>query len=131
MYKGDFLREVKKQFSSLLVFVMFFCSAPKVYSAELLMIESASCEWCELWHEEVGVIYSKTPEGQFAPLKRIDIADFSSSLKAKIRFPNFTPTFVILNNGEEIARIIGYAGEDFFWDLLHDALKKAGFQIKD
>jgi hypothetical protein len=30
----------------------------------------------------------------------------------------FTPTFVLINNGQEQARIEGYPGEDFFWPLL-------------
>ena len=108
--------------------VMAIYSPKSIIAAELLMIESVSCEWCEMWHEEIGTVYSKTPEGKYAPLKRIDIADFPPNSVAKIRLPNFTPTFIILNNGTEVARIIGYPGEDFFWHLLHDALKKIGFR---
>jgi len=102
-----------------------------INAAELLMVESASCEWCEMWHNEIGIIYSKTPEGKYAPLKRIDIADFSSGSMVKIRLPNFTPTFVILKDGREVARIIGYPGEDFFWQRLQAALKKIGFTPKN
>ena len=119
-----------KLFSCSFFLAGFFYLISVVHCAELLMIESASCEWCEVWHEEVGVIYEKTPEGEHAPLKRVDIADFSSMVDANIQMPNFTPTFVILSNGKEIARIIGYPGEDFFWHLLHDALKKTGFKVK-
>jgi hypothetical protein len=31
---------------------------------------------------------------------------------------SFTPTFVLVEDGRELARIEGYPGEDFFWGLL-------------
>lgn len=99
-----------------------------VHSAELVMIESDSCEWCEAWHEKIGPIYPKTAEGKFAPLRRIDIAADLPKELAKLRPASYTPTFVVMNNGREIARILGYPGEDFFWGLLKEALMKAGFQ---
>ena len=46
--------------------------------AELVMFESTMCEWCGIWHEEVGVVCSKTSHGQIAPLRRIDINDEDS-----------------------------------------------------
>ncbi len=36
----------------------------------------------------------------------------------------FTPTFVLVENGVELARIEGYPGEDFFWGLLGMILKQ-------
>ena len=35
----------------------------------------------------------------------------------------FTPTFILVENGQEIARLEGYPGEDFFWGLLGMMLK--------
>ena len=114
------------------IFFSFSCNIVRpLSSAELLMIESASCEWCEAWDEEIGSVYSKTEEGLFAPLRRIDIADIVSEKDAKIRLPSFTPTFVVLDQGNEVARIIGYPGEDFFWPMLVDALKKIGFKSEN
>jgi len=95
------------------------------------MIESESCEWCEIWHKEIGLVYAKTLEGKYAPLRRVDIADISSKSPANIRLPNFTPTFIVLDGGREVARIIGYPGEEFFWPMLIDALKKIGFDPKN
>ena len=113
----------------LIIFALFVsCLARPANSVELLMVESASCEWCEAWHEEIGLVYSKTREGKYAPLRRVDISDMLSANQTKIRLPSFTPTFVVLDNDKEVARIIGYPGEDFFWLMLHDALKKIGFK---
>jgi len=116
----------------LIIFVFFLTSFARLAnSAELLMIESESCEWCETWHEEVGLVYANTLEGKYAPLRRVDIADISSSSSINLRLPNFTPTFIVLDGGREVARIIGYPGEEFFWPMLIDALKKIGFKPKN
>lgn len=117
-----------RSFVAIVIIHIIFYSGPALNAAELLMIESASCEWCEVWHEEIGGIYSKTPEGKYAPLRRIDIADITAEDADNIRVPTFTPTFVIMDGGREVARIIGYPGEDFFWPILKDALKKVGFK---
>ena len=92
--------------------------------AELVMIEEEWCEWCQRWNEEVGVVYAKTGEGRRAPLRRVDIhSDEHKALKLKFR-AQFTPTFVLMDEGIEIGRIEGYPGEDFFWGLLGRLLEK-------
>ena len=81
------------------------------------MVEQPGCGWCEAWNREIATIYPKTPEGQAAPLRRVDLraqpADLTYARKVL-----FTPTFVLVENGVELARIEGYPGEDFFWGLL-------------
>ena len=113
-------------FFALLIFIV---GAPAAtHSAELVMIESDSCEWCEIWHQEIGPIYPKTAEGRLAPLRRIDIADAIPKDLTNLRPASFTPTFILMENGKEVSRILGYPGEDFFWGLLEEALKKIGFK---
>jgi len=87
-------------------------------AAELIMVEEQGCYWCGRWNEEIAPIYPKTTEGKYSPLRRIDIHD---PLPTDINFLAslyFTPTFVLIENGQEIGRIEGYPGEDFFWGLL-------------
>lgn len=88
------------------------------------MFESTYCEWCELWDEEVGVVYDKTPAGKAAPLKRLDIGDPRPASLQNIRRVVYTPTFVLVDSGREIGRINGYPGEGFFWQLLDQLLHK-------
>ena len=84
---------------------------------ELLMVEARGCIYCERWHAEVGPGFPATAEGKFAPLRRIDISDpFPDAINLTSR-PVFTPTFILLAKGQEIGRIEGYPGEDFFWGL--------------
>lgn len=92
--------------------------------AELVMFESDSCEWCEAWHAEVGVIYAKTAEARIAPLRRVGIEDPLPADLSQIRGVHYTPTFVLMQDGGEVGRILGYPGEDFFWGLLNVELGK-------
>ena len=87
-------------------------------AAELLMFESPLCEWCDMWHEEIGPIYPKTAEARCAPLRRLDISDPLPQSVTDIRPVIYTPTFVLVEDGREVGRIMGYPGEDFFWGLL-------------
>ena len=84
-------------------------------AAELVMFESPACEWCEVWDEEVGVVYAKTDEAKTAPLRRMDIDAQRNGPLAKIRPVIYTPTFVVMDGGKEVGRIVGYPGESPFW----------------
>lgn len=93
-------------------------------AAELVMVEESWCTWCERWEDEVGIIYHKTREGRRAPLRRVDIHDeLPPDLNFAMR-PQYTPTFVLFDNGREVGRIEGYPGEEFFWGLLEQLLDK-------
>ena len=93
-------------------------------AAELLMFESEGCEWCEIWDKEVGSIYPKTSEAQAAPLRRIDIHATRDEKLSSIRPVMFTPTFVLMDKGKEVGRILGYPGESNFWGLLDELIAK-------
>jgi len=92
---------------------------------KLIMFQELGCQYCERWNAEIGVIYSKTPEGQFAPLMRVFRDDSRTKHIANI---NYSPTFVIMRDDREIGRIVGYPGEEFFWAWLKEILEKAGFK---
>lgn len=93
-------------------------------AAELLMLEEDGCPWCERWHEDIGVFYHKTSEGKRAPLRRIDIHGKLPDDLAGLKKGRYTPTFVLMDEGKEVGRIRGYPGEDFFWSLLAEMMKK-------
>jgi thioredoxin-related protein len=94
-------------------------------AAELLMFESDSCQWCRVWHAEIGPIYPKTSEGKKAPLRTVDIDAPRPDDLDHIQGIRFTPTFVLIDEGgREIGRINGYPGQDFFWGLLDKLIAK-------
>lgn len=86
------------------------------------MFVRSGCVWCQLWHKEIGPIYPKTPEGHLAPLRELDIGKVPASLKLTSPIV-YTPTFVVVSNDQEVGRITGYPGADFFWALLSPILR--------
>jgi len=93
-------------------------------AAELIMFEAAGCPYCARWNREIAPIYPKTEEGKRAPLRRIDIAGPRPSDLAGIPNIVYTPTFVLLEDGKEIGRIVGYSGDEIFWSLLSELFAK-------
>jgi hypothetical protein len=90
----------------------------------LLLVEDRGCPYCARWDREVAPAYARSPEGRFAPLvRRYRGSPDVGSLAGVV----FSPTFVVLKEGKEIGRIVGYAGPDFFWSELSPLLAKAGF----
>jgi len=92
-------------------------------AAELIMVEQHGCTYCDAWDAEVSPEYAKTDEGKFAPLRRVQLRDGAPEDVRFSRPAVFTPTFILVENGEELARIEGYPGEDFFWGLLDRMLR--------
>ena len=86
--------KVKLVLSALALFLLVSGAGRVVAAAELVLFETEGCEWCEQWNENIGVIYAKTAEGKFAPLRRVEIANEPpSDLKhlrapASFRFPD-------------------------------------------
>jgi hypothetical protein len=111
---------------SIILFAALLAAAlPRASAAEeLVMLEEDGCIWCARWNADVGPIYPKTPEGALAPLRRVDINDPLPEDITLTRPAFFTPTFVLVRDGIELARIEGYPGEAFFWGLLDRMLKE-------
>ncbi len=97
---------------------LLFLAVLPATAAELVMIEEEGCIWCARFNREIAPIYPKTPEAERAPLRRVDIRaprpddlQFDSPLR-------LTPTFILVEDGREVARVEGYPGEELFWPML-------------
>jgi thioredoxin-related protein len=108
----------------LVIISILAVSASVAEAAELVMFESQGCPYCAEWDRKIGPIYAKTDEGKKAPLRRVDIHAPRPADLAEINPVIYTPTFVLVEDGQEVGRLEGYAGEDFFWSLLGDQLGK-------
>lgn len=91
----------------------------------LIMIHAKGCTACAKWEHEVGAVYAMTDEAQRLPLRRMDIAEARRADAGIFATPPyFTPTFVILDGGREVGRILGYSNDLSFWGLLQIELDK-------
>jgi hypothetical protein len=84
-------------------------------SGQLLMVTSSHCPWCEAFEDEVGHGYARTKDAEILPLRRHDFYAAMPADLVHITPATMTPTFIILKNGEEVGRIIGYPGAELFW----------------
>jgi hypothetical protein len=112
------------------VIALLLVSAP-VRAAELYMFERDGCPYCAQFNREIAPGYDKSPEGQIAPLRRID---WKAPLPAGLALDKpivATPTFVLVDGGKERARITGYPGADFFYWLLTGAFDQAHLQAPE
>ncbi len=115
---------MKRLFALLTFIAVAAGSAGVANAAQLLMMEQPGCAWCKRWHEEIGAAYPKTKEGRIAPIRFVDITEPWPEDLAGIRRERMTPTFVLLDDGVEVARLRGYPGDQFFWPLLDEMLQE-------
>ncbi len=93
-------------------------------AAQLVVFGSAHCPYCLAWELEVGRVYPNTGEARQAPLRRLDIRAQRPADLYNIEDVHITPTFVLVDEGREVGRIVGYSGDQFFWPQLHKMLAK-------
>ncbi|WP_037300388.1 hypothetical protein [Rubritepida flocculans] len=85
-------------------------------AASFVMLERHDCAWCRRWLREVGEsAWNLSDLGRRAPLRRVDVARGLPPDLGFIANWRFTPTFVLVAQGREIGRIIGYQADLFFW----------------
>lgn len=109
---------VKSALAASLFLLLFPLSA---FATELVMVDDEGCMWCARWEEEVGPAYPNSAEGAFAPLRRINIRKVGDQIEVARRV-SFTPTFLLVQDGQELARIEGYPGAHFFFPLMEKLL---------
>ncbi len=123
--RESFLRAVASGALALALLIAAPWSAPgSAQAAELVMFETLGCPWCLARAAEVGAIYHKTAEGRTAPLRRLDIGDPRPPDLVALPGIMYTPTFVLMDGGRDVGRIVGFPGEDHFWGLLGELLQR-------
>jgi hypothetical protein len=118
------MRALKTVLRSVVPAALVLLLALPVVAAELVMIDREGCGYCIAWKKEIGPAYPNTDLGQFAPLRVVNIREGAPEGVTFARPVLFTPTFILIEDGAELARIEGYPGEDFFWGLLEKMLKE-------
>lgn len=88
---------------------------------QLVYFSQQGCPACLAWDHDIGRIYAKTDEAKALPLRRVDIDAPRPADLQNIEGIHYTPTFVVLHCGREVARIIGYTSDFQFWGLLDRA----------
>ena len=104
---------------------LFFCLTTAASAAELLMFSMKSCPYCRDFLKEVAQEYKDTEHAKVLPLRIISMDRpvaprwFDDAYNRRtIDGVAGTPTFIIFDSGEEIARLVGYTSKgDFYSDI--------------
>lgn len=84
-------------------------------AAELLVFEDKACGPCILFDRQVGHLYDKTDEAKSIPLRRVQFgAPVPESIGIKHDI-SVAPTFVLIDEGQEVGRFEGYTHDELFW----------------
>jgi hypothetical protein len=87
-------------------------------TSELLVFEHPECAYCRIFRKEVLPYYRQSIPGKAPPLRFIDLTSAASgefTLKGRIEA---VPTAVLMKDGQEVGRIVGYWGREAFFRLL-------------
>ncbi len=91
----------------------------------LMMVRRPGCVYCAQWDREIGPVYASRPEGRAAPLFMVDVDGPYPDGLALDRRPWLTPSFILLRDGQEVARFEGYPGAERFFEVLRVMLDEA------
>jgi len=101
-------------------------SADPVSGLRLLMIEQAGCAYCVAFNRDIAPIYAKTEHGAAAPLFHVDLRKGMPEGITLASRPFVTPTFILIDpDGQELSRLTGFPGEDFFWPFVAEMIADA------
>ena len=100
------------------------------HGLRLMMLDRKGCIYCAAWKREIGAGYDSSAQGKTAPLAIIDIDGPWPDGLAIGRQPYLTPTFILLRDGQELDRIEGYPGQDYFYPVLDEMMQRAGVAAK-
>lgn len=99
-------------------------SAVAASDVQLIMVDDPVCHYCRKWDAEIGGGYAASDEGRFAPLRRVRRGSAELGALAPVVY---TPTFIVLQSGAEVGRVVGHPGANYFYGELRVVLAKAGF----
>jgi thioredoxin-related protein len=104
---------------ALLAMVALFATGAQAQQRfELVYVDRSGCPWCHRFEQETMGPYQLSELGREAPLKRHSLDNGQPPFRGLDEPVRFTPTFILLKDGKEAARIIGYRDNATFFGLM-------------
>ncbi len=92
----------------------------------LIMVDLAGCSFCAAWRREILPGYGAHPVGRALPLTIVPLDGPWPDGLVLDRAPRITPSFLILRDRIEVARLEGYPGPRHFWPALVQVMNGGG-----
>lgn len=91
---------------------------------ELIAFEVPGCIYCNVFRRDVLPRYASSAAGRTAPLRFLDLND-EASTQLRLNEPvRIVPTVVVMRDGTEVGRIVGYLGAENFYRMLAGLLPR-------
>lgn len=81
---------------------------------ELIVIEARGCPMCRLFRDEIAPAYRATARAERAPLRFVDVAHTDPATLNLASPVEIVPTVVLMRDGVELDRLVGYTGPEIF-----------------
>jgi thioredoxin-related protein len=99
---------------------------PRTPVLEVLVFEHPDCTYCRIFRRDVLPRYRRGGAVEHVvPLRFVDIAKSDTAGLGLQRRIDTVPTAVVMRDGVEIDRIVGYWGPDNFFKMLAHILARA------
>jgi len=85
---------------------------------ELVVFEADGCVYCEFLRRDVLPLYTESQTGREAPMRFVNLSIADESKMGLASAITIAPTVVLLRDGVEVDRIIGYTGPFNFVHLV-------------
>lgn len=96
---------------------------PAASGLEIVVLEAPGCVYCDVFRAQDKAAYEASPRARTAPLRFLDLNDEAADQLQLTGGPvNVVPTFVVMKDRKEVARIVGYVGIENFMRVLNSIL---------
>lgn len=93
---------------------------------ELLVLEVESCDICTMMRTRVQPKYERSVHARAVPMRFMDITNRDETKLGLIKPVDMVPTIVLMRDGREVTRIVGYLGPENFLAVVGHALRLEG-----
>ena len=98
---------------------------PAAARLELLVLEVRNCSVCELVRDHIQPAWERSPRAREVPMRYVDITTLDET-KIGLKTPVDTlPTIVLMRDGQEVDRLIGYMGPELALRALGQMIEAA------
>jgi thioredoxin-related protein len=85
---------------------------------ELIVIEARGCPMCRLFRDEIAPVYRATARAKRAPMRFVNVSFTDPATLNLVAPVEIVPTVVLMRDGAEIDRLVGYTGPEIFMTVV-------------
>ena len=93
-------------------------------TTELVVFETSDCAYCLIFRKNIAHLYQQMPQSRSVPMRFVKLEDTTTAGLELNEPVNIAPTIILIRDGQEIDRIIGYTAPDLFFDMVNHLLAR-------